>query len=172
MFAHELSSWFAVQVVPRHESMVASLLAYKGYQQFLPTHQCRRKWCDRNKTVEVPLFPGYVFCRLTHQVTSGLVLTTPGVIRLVGFGGKPYSVPDAEIDAIRRLVLSSDVMPAPYLKVGQKVQINNGPLAGIIGILVQVKNRRRIVVSIDLVMKSVSANVDSLEVRPVADGVR
>lgn len=169
MFAHGPESWFAIQVAPRHENRVASLLNYKGYQHFFPTYQSCRKWCDRNKTLELPLFPGYVFCRIFHGTASGLVLTTPGVIRVVGFGGKPCPIPDSEIDAIQRLALSPDVMPAPYLKIGHKVQIMKGPLLGITGILTQVKNAHRLVVSVNLIMNSVSVNVDSVDVLPVRE---
>ena len=73
MFAHTLESWFAVQVAPRHEKSVATLLSYKGYQHFLPTYRSRRAWSDRSKTIEVPMFPGYVFCRTMHRAAHGLV---------------------------------------------------------------------------------------------------
>ena len=170
MFHQELEYWFAVQVVPRHENKVASLLDYKGYQRFVPTYRSSRQWCDRKKVLELPLFPGYVFCRIVHGIAAGLVLTTPGVIRVVGFGGKPYPIPDHEIDAIQRVALSSDAVPVPYLKVGRRVQISNGPLSGVTGILTQVKNHHRLVVSVDLIMNSVSIDVDLLDVRPVNEG--
>jgi transcription antitermination factor NusG len=169
MIRDQPESWFAVQVLPRHEGRVASLLNYKGYQQFLPTYQSCRKWSDRNKTLELPLFPGYVFCRILQEVASGLVLTTPGVVRLVGFGGRPYPIADHEIDVIRRAVLSPEVMPVPYLKIGRKVQICNGPLLGLTGILTHVKNRHRLVVSVDLIMNSISIDVESFQVRPVSE---
>ena len=169
MLSPQLLSWFALQVAPRHENKVASLLNYKGYQHFLPTYQSSRKWCDRNKTLELPLFPGYLFCRMVHGTTVGLVVTTPGVIRVVGFGGNPYPIPDHEIDAIQRIALSSGVTPVPYLKIGHKVQIRNGPLLGITGILTQIKNRCRLVVSVDLITSSVSVDVASVDVLPVTE---
>lgn len=164
MFAHTLEAWFAVQVAPRHEKSVAALLSYKGYQHFLPTYRSRRAWSDRKKTIEVPMFPGYVFCRTMHRAAHGLVLTTPGVVRVVGFSGNPYPIPDDEIDAIRKVVLSSESEPVPYLKVGQRVRISSGSMAGIVGILVQIKNRHRLVMSVDLIMKSIAVDVDVSDV--------
>lgn len=164
MFSHSYESWFAVQTSPRHEAKVACLLGYKGYQHFLPTYKSRRTWSDRIKTIELPIFPGYVFCRTLDKIAHGLVLTTPGVVRVVGFNGKPYPIADQEIDAIRKAVLSPDASPCPYLKVGQKVRITDGPMAGVIGILTQIKNRHRLVISVELIMKSISVDVDARDV--------
>jgi transcription termination/antitermination protein NusG len=169
MFTQVRESWFALHVAPRHEKRVASVLSYKGYQQFFPTYQSRRKWSDRVKTLELPLFPGYVFCRIMHGIAAGLLLTTPGVIRVVGFGGKPYPVPDHEIDAIQKIALCPDIIPVPYLKVGQKVRICNGPLSGIAGMLTHIKNRRRLVVSVELIMRSIAVDVDAYDVRPISE---
>jgi transcription antitermination factor NusG len=164
MFAHSYESWFAVQVSPRHEAKVACLLGYKGYQHVLPTYRSRRTWSDRIKTIELPIFPGYVFCKTEDRIVHGLVLSTPGVIRVVGFNGRPYPISDQEIDAIRKAVLSPDAAPCPYLKVGQRVRITNGPMAGVIGILAQVKNRHRLVISVELIMKSIAVDVDARDV--------
>lgn len=164
-----LESWFAVQVAPRHEKKVASILSYKGYEQFVPTYESRRIWTDRSKMIELPLFPGYVFCKITHKAVTGLVIATPGVVRVVGFSGRPYPIPDHEIDAIRKFSSFPHVSPVPYLKVGQKVRINSGPLSGITGILAQIKNRHRVVVSVDLIMKSIAVDVDVADVHAVSE---
>ena len=164
MFVHSYESWFAVQMSPRHEAKVAAFLNYKGYQHFLPTYRSRRIWSDRIKTVELRYFPGYVFCRTMDKMAHGLVLTTPGAIRVVGFNGKPYPISDQEIDAIRKAVLSPDAAPCPYLKVGQKVRITDGPMAGVTGILAQIKNRHRLVISVELIMKSIAVDVDARNV--------
>jgi transcription antitermination factor NusG len=164
MFVHSSEAWFAVQVSPRHEAKVACLLGYKGYQHFLPTYKSRRTWSDRSKTLELPMFPGYVFCRTVDKIVHGLVLATPGVIRVVGFNGKPYPIADEEIDAIRKAVLSPDALPCPYLKVGQRVRITDGPMAGVTGILTQIKNRHRLVISVELIMKSIAVDVDARDV--------
>lgn len=161
---HSFAYWIAVQVVPRYEAKVSILLQYKGYQSFLPTYKVRRKWSDRVKTLDMPLFQGYVFCRSCDEAV-GLIVGTPQVIRIVGFGGKPSPIEDVEIDALRRISTSDTASePCSYLRIGERVQIKSGPLAGITGILMQIKNQRRLVISIDAIMKSVSVDVGSIEV--------
>jgi transcription antitermination factor NusG len=126
--------WFAAQVSPQHETTVATILDHKGYQRFVPTYMARRQWSDRIKLIEKPLFEGYVFCRMTEQ-SFGLVRTTPGVVRLVGFNGWPSPVPEDEIFALQKLIQSGiRAYPiAMHLKVGQRVEVTTGPLAGITG---------------------------------------
>jgi transcription antitermination factor NusG len=164
MSAYVSESWFAVQVAPRHEKKVATILEYKGYEHFLPTYQSRRKWSDRIKTIDQPMFPGYVFCRTGQQSTDALILTTPGAMRVVGFSGKPYPIAEEEIEAIRRVAASSNIEPIPYLKIGEKVRINSGPMAGVTGILTQIRNRHRLVISVDLIMKSIAVDIDMFDV--------
>jgi len=158
-------SWFAVQVSPRAEKKVADHLTYKGYQSFLPLYKATRRWSDRKTVLELPLFPGYVFCRMTES-SAGLIVATPGAVRIVGFGGKPYPVSDTEIGALQQIVESGiHAVPfVPYLRIGERVEIKDGPLSGITGIIVQIKNQRRLVVSVDAVMKSISIDVDAYEV--------
>jgi transcription termination/antitermination protein NusG len=163
--------WFAVQVAPRCEATVAGLLEYKGSQSFLPTYKSLRRWSDRTKTLHLPLFPGYVFCRSNGPVL-GLVVSTPHVVRIVGLGGKPSPIDETEIDALQRVERSGTMsQPCPYLRVGERVQIKSGPLSGIVGILVQIRNESRLVISIDAIMKSVSVDATAVErytVEPVA----
>jgi transcription termination/antitermination protein NusG len=168
VFEQAIDFWFAVQVTPRHERKVAALLEYKGYEQFLPVYTARRNWADRVKLVEQPLFPGYVFCRVKEAV-FGLLRTTPGVIRIVGTAGKPVPVPDDEINAVYRTIQSGlDVCPfAPHLKIGRKVLVKRGPLSGIVGKLAEVKNRSRLVISVDLTMKAIAVDIDVADVTPV-----
>ena len=163
MSAYVSEPWFAVQVAPRHEKKVATILEYKGYEHFLPTYQSRRKWSDRIKTIDQPMFPGYVFCRTGQQSTDAL-LTTPGAMRVVGFSGKPYPIAEEEIEAIRRVAASSNIEPIPYLKIGEIVRINSGPMAGVTGILTQIRNRHRLVISVDLIMKSIAVDIDMFDV--------
>lgn len=166
VFSPLFTPWFAVQVVPRSEAKVAICLERKGYQSFLPTHEVRRKWSDRFKTLHLPLFPGYVFCRSERQA-AGLILATPHVVRIVGCGGKPSSIEDHDIDALRRIESSGAASePCSYLRIGDPVQIKEGPLSGIRGILVQIKNQRRLVISVDAIMKSVSVDVGAIEMCP------
>lgn len=142
-------------------------LQERGYEEFAPSYKSQHRWSDRTKEVEQFLFPGYVFCRLDpHRRLP--VLTAPGVVGLVGCGKTPVPIPDHEVDRIRRMVQSGLlVTPWPFLEVGQTILIERGPLAGVEGILEEVKGRCRLVVSIDLLRRSVSAEVERTWVRPL-----
>ena len=156
--------WFALQVVPRHEKAVDTILGHNGCEHLLPTCKIRRRWSDRVKTVEEPLFPGYVFCRSQRSLIE-MARSVPGIIRIVSFGGKPHPVPDEEIDALKRIgCVENDVRPFPYLNVGQKVQVITGPLLGITGIITEFKKRCWLVMSVDFIMKSVSVEIERSEV--------
>jgi transcription antitermination factor NusG len=156
--------WFALQVVPQHEKKVSMLLEYGGYSHYFPIRRVRRRWSDRIKLLEQPLFPGYVFCR-SQQSLMEVVRSTPSIIRIVCFAGKPHPVSDEEIEALRCLTaLGRKIDPHPYLGVGQKVQVVSGPMAGVSGIIVQFKKRNRLVISVDVIMKSVSVEIDDSEV--------
>jgi len=159
--------WYAVRVRSNFERITASHLRERGYEEFSPSYKVQRRWSDRTKTVEKFLFPGYVFARLNPH-NRLLVVTSPGVVGLVGLGKTPTPIPDQEIENIRTLVRSGLLMkPWPYLEVGQRVLIERGPLAGVEGILQQVKAKFRLVVSISLLHRAVSAEVDRTWVRPV-----
>jgi transcription antitermination factor NusG len=165
---HTLShQWFAVRVRSHHERIAAAHLRERGYEEFSPSYKTERRWSDRKKEIDQFLFPGYVFCRLNPQDRLP-VLTAPGVVDLVGFGRIPSPVPDHEIESIRRMVQSGLlVMPWPFLELGNRVLIERGPLAGVEGILDEVKGRCRLVVSVNLLQRSVSAEVDRNWVRPL-----
>lgn len=167
----EKERWFAVQVTPRHEKKVALLLEYKSYRHFLPTSQVRRRWSDRIKILDEPLFPGYVFCQSRAPLLSGL-RGTPGIIRIVNFGGKPCPVPDCDIEDLLRVIQSGrDVAGCPYLAAGQTVQVVSGPLIGVSGTITQIKKRNRLVLSLDVIMKSISVEIGESEVAPLARAV-
>ena len=160
--------WFAVRVRSNHERVASAFLRNSGYEEFLPAYKEQRRWSDRSKEMEQFLFPGYVFCRLDPSQRLP-VLKAPGVVDLVGFARVPAPIPDVEIESIRRMVQSSLlVMPWPFLEVGNKVLIERGPLAGVEGILDEVKGKCRLIVSVNLLQRSVSAEVDRSWVRPVA----
>jgi transcription antitermination factor NusG len=162
------SFWCAVQVAPRHEMKVSRILASKGYEEFTPTYRARRKWSDRYKILELPLFPGYVFCRIQKE-TARVVFKTVGVVRIVSFGGEICPIDDHEIEALQRVASSGrDVSPSSYLKTGQRMQILSGPLAGITGILRMIRNSRELVISVDMLMRSVSVSIDASEATPVS----
>ena len=159
--------WFAVRVRSHHERTAAIHLEERGYEEFAPSYKVERHWSDRKKEIEQFLFPGYVFCRLNPQYRLP-VLTAPGVVGLVGFGKTPTPIPDHEIERIRRMVQSGLlVTPWPFLELGQTVVIERGPLAGVEGILEEVKGKCRLIVSVNLLQRSVAAEVDRNWVRPV-----
>ena len=159
--------WYALQLRSRWESSTAALLSCKGYQTFLPTYKNAKRGRDRSKEVQVPLFPGYLFCRF--NVCERLpVLITPGVISVVGTGRVPIPVEESEIEAIQRMVSTGGrVEPCPYLEVGQVVRIEEGALTGIQGVLTSFKGSQRIVVSISLLRRSVGLDIDRCAVSPV-----
>jgi len=161
--------WFAIRVRSNHERVTAVHLRERGYEEFVPCFQIERRWSDRRKRLDQFLFPGYVFCRFNveHRLP---VLTTPGVVSLVGFGKTPSPIPENEIQGIRRMVDAGLLItPWPFLQVGQRVAIERGPLEGVEGILQQVKGKLRLVVSICLLQRSISAEVDRDWVRPIQE---
>lgn len=160
-------SWFAVRVRSNSERVAVAHLQQRGYDPFAPSYRSERRWSDRTKKIEQYLFPGYIFCRFDLGDRLS-VLTAPGVVDLVGFGKTPERIPDQEIERVRRMVESGLlVTPHPFLNVGQTVLIERGPLTGLEGILMEVKGKHRLVVSINLLQRSVSAEVDRQSIRPI-----
>lgn len=161
-------AWFAAAVRPQHERAVAGALRARGIEQYLPLYRARRRWSDRWKELELPLFSGYVFARFAPAGRRE-VLTTPGLVAIVGFGGRPAEILPEQIAAVRRLSGSGlRLEPWPFLKTGQRVRIERGPLAGLEGVLLRVKAPWRLIVSIDLLERSVAAEVDREAVVPAA----
>jgi transcription antitermination factor NusG len=150
--------------------MVAASLRSKGFEELLPLYRSRNRWSDRVKDVDLPLFPGYVFCRL--QPSSRLpVLTTPGVVSIIGSGKTPQPVEPEELAAIQSLVRSGmPAIPWPFLKAGERVRIEHGALVGIEGILTAVKKESRVVLSVTLLQRSVAVEVDRNFIRPILPG--
>jgi transcription antitermination factor NusG len=160
--------WFAIRTAAGREKAVATQLQSKGFEEFLPVYRSKRQWCDRTKELELSLFPGYLFCRFdfNHRLP---ILITPGVKLIVGYGKVPTPVSDAEIAALRRVIASGAAAePHDYLTVGQRVRVREGSLAGIEGILLQVKNSCRIVLSVELLRRSVSVELDRAGIAPIA----
>jgi len=159
--------WYALQVRTRYERVVAEYLSGLGYEWFLPLCRDRKRWSDRVKQVELPLFPGYLFCRF--DVQSRLpILKTPGVVQIVGYNRQPVPVDESEIAAIQTLV-SSGVpnQPCSFVEIGDRVQIESGPLRGLEGILVESRGRHKLVLSVTLLQRSVAVEIDSLSVTPI-----
>jgi transcription antitermination factor NusG len=155
------AGWLAIHTRHQHESLAARSLVYKGFEVFLPQYTSVRQWSDRTREVSAPLFPGYVFLRGApeHQIR---ILTTPGVLGVVGFAGIPAIIPDVEIEAVRQsLARRVHIEPYPFLNCGDWVRIKNGPLEGIAGILVRKKKQFRLVLLVQLLQKSAAVEVDA-----------
>lgn len=159
-------SWYALRVKSNFERVAATILEGKNVDVFLPTWRTRTRWSDRMKEIDSPLFPGYVFCRF--DVNSRLpILTTSGVLSIVGNGRIPASIAEQEISAIQAVSRSGLAsMPWPFLRVGQRVVVRKGPLAGMEGILLSLPNRYRIVISISLLQRSIATEIDADMVSP------
>jgi transcription antitermination factor NusG len=159
--------WYALKVRPRFERVVVAHLRSRGYDPFLPTYITKRQWSDRVKSLELPLFPGYLFCQLDLKWRLP-ILTAPGVNYIVGVGRSPEPVAEQEIESIRTIVSSGLYYePYPYLTAGQLVRVERGALVGLVGRVVDVKNSSRLVLSINMLMRSVSAEIDRSWVQPI-----
>jgi transcription antitermination factor NusG len=159
--------WYAAYVCSRHEKRVAQELERRAIQSYLPLYQKTSRWKDRRVNLELPLFPGYVFVRLPLHDRLRLV-TTPGLVRLVEFQGRPAPLPEDEIERLREGLSSFCAEPYPFLTTGRRVRILQGALAGQEGVLVRRKGRCRFVLSLDLIQRSISVDIEaaSLEVIP------
>lgn len=159
-------SWWVVYARHQHEKVVADMLTSKDFEVFLPLYDSVRRWKDRRKVISMPLFPGYVFVRggLDRRLQ---VLTTPGVYMILSHGEKIATVPEEEIEMVRRVVdngLSAE--PHPFLKCGERVRVKTGPLAGIEGVLERKKGSFRLVLSVEAVNKSFAVEVEVADVAP------
>jgi transcription antitermination factor NusG len=166
------ASWRAVYTRHQHEKMISRLLSEKGFEVFLPLYQVRRRWKDRVKELSLPLFPCYVFIQGGFERRLDIV-TTPGIHGFVTLGNAPAVIPEQEIEGIRQAVTSGALVePHPFLKCGDWVRIRSGPLEGIEGILVRKKNSLRLVLSVELLQKSISMEVDASSVERMRSGSR
>jgi transcription antitermination factor NusG len=166
--ATALTPWYAAYTSPNHERRVALQLEERRIQSFLPTYKSVRRWKDRRKLLELPLFPSYVFVQMNATNRLSL-LQLPGVLGLVCFQGKPVPVASGEIENLRHGLAGRTVVhPHPYLKAGRRVRICNGSMTGVEGILVRKRDATRVVLSISLLQRSVSVEVDEADVEPVS----
>ena len=161
-------SWFAVETRSRHEKKVSLRLHEKGLRTFLPLYREKRRWTDRQKWVELPLFSHYVFVQIPATTESRVsVLRTSGVIRFAGAPGCGTPVPEEQIENLQALVdRRMPLTPHEFIRVGERVRIRGGALNGIVGIIAAIKNDRSLVVSVDLIQKSVAIRIDGFEVEP------
>ena len=153
--------WLALAVKSLHERTVAECLEFKSFEVYVPVSRNVRRWSDRLKTIDRPLFPGYVFCRLdcARRVEA---LRTPGVRSIVGFGGDVTPISEVEIERVRTLLASGHaVEPWPYVNAGQRVRVHRGPFLGVEGIVVSVRGSCRVVISLELLQRSVAVQLDS-----------
>lgn len=162
--------WYAAYTNANHEKRVAEQLAQKSIEHFLPLYASARRWKDRTVNLQMPLFPGYVFLQLALRDRLQ-VLQVPGVVRLVGFGGTPAELPAEEVESLRRAQAGGmHLEPHPFLSVGRRVQITAGPLAGRVGILKRWKGRLRVLLSVELIQRSVLVDIDVSAIEPVPGG--
>lgn len=166
--AEMTEAWFALQVSQRHEQTVSMILENKGLTPYLPLRRRRLEWSDRTVERQTPLFPGYLFCRLDLGKRLLPVLTTPGVVRILGLGRTPIPVSDEEIESIQQMARSGlDLEPCQIPKIGDRVRIRLGPLRGLEGTLVGLKTRRRFVVSVQLLNRGVAVEIDAECASPI-----
>jgi transcription antitermination factor NusG len=159
--------WYALYTNPRHEKVVAQQLKDRCVESFLPLYRSWRRWKDRRKQVDLALFPSYVFVRIEEH-NKLQVLRIPGAVNLVSFNGKLAALPEPEIEALRN-ALDNQVFaePCPYLRVGRKVRVVRGPMAGAQGILSRKKDRYRVVISVEVLMRSVALEIDGTDLEAV-----
>lgn len=152
--------WYGIRTKSNCERLTATVLQSKGYEHYLPVYRSRRRWSDRVVETDQPLFPGYVFCRFDAKKRFPIV-STPGVVSVVGFGPEPAPISDMEIESVQA-VLDSGLAaePCPFLREGQRIRVKRGSLEGLEGILVKKKTDWRMVVSIAMLQRSVAVEID------------
>lgn len=163
------AQWYAVYTRARHEKSVVAQLRWWNVCTFLPLVSALHRWSDRRQVVDVPLFPGYVFVQIVYEHDSRLsVLRAAGVVRFVGFNGMPVPIPDKQIENIQRVLESRIVCaPYPFYQVGQRLRICGGALDGIQGVLLEHKAGRSLVLSVELIQRSVVISIEGLAVEVV-----
>jgi transcription antitermination factor NusG len=164
--AMSMEHWYAAYTCAQHEKRVATELVARDVEHFLPLYSSMRRWKDRRVQLQLPLFPGYVFVRLALRDRLR-VIQIPSVVRLVGFGGLPTALPNAEMEILQSgFSRSLNAEPHPFLTVGRCVRITGGPFAGLEGVLKRKRSTLRVVVSLELIQRSVAVDVDAADVRP------
>jgi transcription antitermination factor NusG len=162
--------WYALYTCAQHEKRVAAELTQRSVENFLPVYSSVRRWKDRRVTLDLPLFPGYVFVRMALRDRLRVV-QVPSAVRLVGFGGVAAALPETEMEIVRSgLSRGLRAEPHPFLTIGRRVRITGGPFTGLEGILKQKKSALRVVVSLELIQRSVAVDVDAADVQAVAGG--
>jgi transcription antitermination factor NusG len=159
--------WYAAYTCANHEKKVREQLDRRAVESFLPLYETVRRWRDRRVRLHLPLFPGYVFVRIA-AVDRLKVLEVAGVVRIVGFNGQLTALASDEIEGLKRgLVDGVRPEPCPFLTVGRRVRVKSGPFAGRQGILLRRKGNLRLVLSVDVIMRSLAIDIDASEVEPI-----
>lgn len=164
---HSEMLWYAGYTASRHEKRVAEHFAQRGVEHFLPLYETIHRWNNGRHRVQLPLFPGYIFVHIALRDRMR-VIEVPGFVRLVGFNSLPCPLPEVDINRMKE-ALNKGVLaePYPYLTVGTRVEIKNGPMQGMTGILLRRQNKCRVVISVDLIMRSIAVEVEAADVVPV-----
>lgn len=161
------AAWYALRVKPRHEKAVAEALRVQGFEEFLPLYKERRRWSDRTKEIETPLFANYTFCRFPAQNRLA-VLRVPGVVGLIKFGDRLAEVDPGEIEAVRAAAGSGRIVrPCEFLVAGKRVRIVSGPLANVEGIFQRFSGSDQLVVSVTILQRSVAVELEGDAVMPI-----
>jgi len=164
--------WFALYVRSRHEKTVTEVLRNKGFATFLPLYSSIQVSGRRESAVSLPLFPGYVFCQFDPNGRRMPILTTPGVVYVVGLGGEPSAVDPLELDAIRAVMKSGMITePWPFLTQGQRVRVTRGSLEGLTGVLMSFRKQDRLILSVSLLQRSVAVEIERAWVTPIKSPV-
>lgn len=159
--------WYALRVKPQHERTVSYTLQKKGYERYVPLYKALRRWADSLKELDLPIFPGFVFCRMAPFDVAE-VLATPAVYQLVGRGAVPAPIEEHELQDIQRIESAGlPIVPWPCLKEGQRVRIARGPLSGLTGLLAGSAKAWHVVVNIHLLQRGVAVAVDREDIAPL-----
>ena len=160
-------AWWALYTRHQHEKVIAEMLEAKGVEVFLPLYESIRRWKDRSKVLTLPLFPCYVFVR-GSAAQKLQVVSTPGVHMILTHGERLATVPEAEIEAIRKTIVGAyRAEPHPFLKIGERVRVTRGTLQGVEGILLRKKNVFRLILSVNMLAQSVAVEIGASDVEPV-----
>jgi len=171
--AREHHPWYAVRVRVKFETVASVILREKGFEEFLPLYRAKRQWSDRIKQLDLPLFPGYLFCRI--NIAGGLlpIVTTPGVLGIVSAGRHPIQISEPEILAVQSVIRSGlTATPWPGLVAGASVLIERGPLAGVEGVVLDADKKYRLIVSVPMLQRAVAVEIEREWVRPLAQSGR
>lgn len=161
--------WFAAYTASHHEKHVLNQLAHRNVESYLPLYKASRQWQKRpSVTLDLPLFPNYVFVRISRNQRAD-VLGTPGVFSIVGSASNAWELPEREIEALRSGLNERNVEPHPYLVVGERARVKSGALAGLEGVIVRKKNNLNIVLTLDNIMQSIAIEVEAKELEPVPE---